>query len=195
MTYAEWKTYRWEVLHLPGPVDRWLVANIRSPRINFLQHYLMSKGGYGYVTCFIEIKSEEVCFFVIQIYQCVGLIYYLAPKHESPCTKVDYVYTYINAVASPQSKTNLFLRTSPRAILEWFTGSNTAIDAPDWPSWDRKTWEFQQPELNFASLFMQMASWEANQNQVSFAQLRHRPMLTYFYSQAFRIRWPNGHNR
>jgi hypothetical protein len=93
MTYAERKTYRWEVLHLPGPVDRWLVANIRSPRINFLQHYLMSKDGYGYVTCFVEIESEEVRFFVIQIYQRVSLIYYLAPKHESPCTKVDYVYT------------------------------------------------------------------------------------------------------
>ena len=28
MTYAERQTYRQEVLHLPGPVDRWLIANI-----------------------------------------------------------------------------------------------------------------------------------------------------------------------
>lgn len=68
-TYAERQTYRWEVLHMPGPVDRWLVANIRSPRINFLQHYLMSEDGCGYVTCFVEIESEEVRSFVIQIYR------------------------------------------------------------------------------------------------------------------------------
>jgi hypothetical protein len=106
------------------------------------------------------------------------------------------MYTlYIKAVTSLQPKTNLFLRTSPRAILERFAGSNTAIDAPDWASWGRKTWEFQQPELNFASLFVRMASWEANRNQVSFAQLRRRPMLTYFYSQAFRTRWSSGRSR
>jgi hypothetical protein len=60
MTYAERQTYRQEVLHLPGPVDRWLIANIRSPRVNFLQHYLMFKEGYGYVACFVEIESDEV---------------------------------------------------------------------------------------------------------------------------------------
>jgi hypothetical protein len=61
MTYAQRQMYRQEVLHLPGPVDRWLIANIRSPCINFLQHYLMFKEGYGYVACFVEIESEEVC--------------------------------------------------------------------------------------------------------------------------------------
>ena len=60
MTYAERQTYRQEVLHLPGPVDCWLVANIRSPCINFLQHYLMFEDGYGYTACFVEIESEEV---------------------------------------------------------------------------------------------------------------------------------------
>jgi hypothetical protein len=61
MTYAEQQTYRREVLHLPGPVDRWLIANIRTPRISFLQHYLMFKEEYGYVNCFVEIESEKVC--------------------------------------------------------------------------------------------------------------------------------------
>jgi hypothetical protein len=62
--------------------------------------------------------------------------------------------------------------------LERFTGSNSAIDAPDWTSWERKTWEFQQPELDFASLFVRMASWEENQNQVCFTNFYHLSMQT-----------------
>jgi hypothetical protein len=60
-TYAERQAYRHDVLHLPGPVDRWLLTNIRSPRINFLQDYLMLVDVKNqYVTCFVEIESEEV---------------------------------------------------------------------------------------------------------------------------------------
>ena len=45
---------------------------------------------------------------------------------------------YIEAVASPRSKLHLHLRKSPRAILERLMGLNTAIDAPDWTSWECK---------------------------------------------------------
>ena len=61
-TYAERQAYRRDVLRLPGPVDRWLLANIRSPHINFLQDYLMFAGVKNeYVICTVEIESETVC--------------------------------------------------------------------------------------------------------------------------------------
>jgi hypothetical protein len=64
-TYAERQAYRRNVLRLPGPVDRWLLTNIRSPRINFLQDYLMfADAKYEYVTCIVEIESEVVSLLV-----------------------------------------------------------------------------------------------------------------------------------
>jgi hypothetical protein len=62
-TEAERRAYRHDILHLPGPVDRWLVSNIRSPRINFLQDYLLLTPediADQYVTCIVEIESEVV---------------------------------------------------------------------------------------------------------------------------------------
>jgi len=60
-TYAERQAYRRDVLHLPGPVDRWLLTNIRSPRIDFLKDYLMlADVKYQYVTCIAEIESTTV---------------------------------------------------------------------------------------------------------------------------------------
>ena len=60
-TYAERQAYRRDVLHLPGPVDRWLLTNIRSPRIDFLKDYLMlTDVQYQYVTCIVEIESTTV---------------------------------------------------------------------------------------------------------------------------------------
>jgi hypothetical protein len=62
--------------------------------------------------------------------------------------------------------------------MERFTGLNTALNAPDWTSWERKTWEFQQPKLNFASLFVRMAEWEENKHQVCLGYFQHASMLT-----------------
>ena len=60
-TYAEWQAYRCDVLRLPGPIDRWLLANIRSTRINFLHDYLMFADVKNeYVICTVEIESETV---------------------------------------------------------------------------------------------------------------------------------------
>jgi hypothetical protein len=50
---------------------------------------------------------------------------------------------------------------------------NTALNAPDWTSLERKTYEFQQPALNFASLFTRMADWEENKNQVCSDRFYH----------------------
>jgi hypothetical protein len=78
---------------------------------------------------------------------------------------------YIKAISSPQMQTALLLRTSPWAIMEQFTGLNTALNAPSWTSWTRKTWKFQQPKLNFASLFVRMADWEENKVEVCLGYL------------------------
>jgi hypothetical protein len=62
-TEAERRAYRRDVLHLPGPVDRWLVSNIRSPRINFLHDYLLlipEDITDQYVICIVEIETEVV---------------------------------------------------------------------------------------------------------------------------------------
>lgn len=55
-TYAERLAYRENILHLPGPVDRWLTANSRSPRfVMVLQNYLMlADVETEYVTCLVE---------------------------------------------------------------------------------------------------------------------------------------------
>lgn len=60
-TYAERKAYREDVLKLPGPVDRWLSANLRCPRIGFLQDYLMLEEiQTEYVNCVVEREYAEV---------------------------------------------------------------------------------------------------------------------------------------
>ena len=61
-TYQERMAYRREVLKLPGPIDRWLTANSRSPRISFLHDYLMIDDMQkDYVICFVEAVYVEVC--------------------------------------------------------------------------------------------------------------------------------------
>jgi hypothetical protein len=60
-TYEQRKTYREKVLNLPGPVDRWLTANSRSPRINCLRDYLMlTEVTSEYVTCLVTREYEAV---------------------------------------------------------------------------------------------------------------------------------------
>jgi hypothetical protein len=60
-TFLERQAYRRDVLQLPGPVDRWLTANTRSPNILFLQDYLMLGNVKAErVTCFVECVHIEV---------------------------------------------------------------------------------------------------------------------------------------
>jgi hypothetical protein len=58
------------------------------------------------------------------------------------------------------------LRKSPQAILERFVGSSEALDAPEWTRWIQPTLEFQQPKATFVTLFIQMAQWDENKNEV-----------------------------
>lgn len=62
-------------------------------------------------------------------------------------------------------------RTSPRALLDRFVGSKQAIDAPEWTQWDDPTLKFQQPLATFAALFMKVATWNVNAQNVSLLQL------------------------
>jgi hypothetical protein len=60
-TYAERQMYRENVLKLPGPVDRWLTANSRMPRIMGLRDYLMlTEVQTEYVTCLVEREYVAV---------------------------------------------------------------------------------------------------------------------------------------
>lgn len=60
-TYAERVKYREDVLKLPGPVDRWLTANSRMPRLLFLHNYLMLTGVQNeHVACLVEREYTDV---------------------------------------------------------------------------------------------------------------------------------------
>jgi hypothetical protein len=74
-TYAERQAYRRNVLCLPGPVDRWLLANIRSPHVGFLRDYLMfADVRNAHVTCLVEIEHEVVSSTVSIIHGCLTLM-------------------------------------------------------------------------------------------------------------------------
>jgi hypothetical protein len=60
-TDVERQAYRRDVLGLPGPVDRWLIANSRSPNISFLKDYLLLADiTREYVNCVVEHVCELV---------------------------------------------------------------------------------------------------------------------------------------
>lgn len=62
MSYAEQETYRLNFLgQILGPVDKWLIANARSPRMGFLKDYLMlTNPKVEYVDCCVDLVCEVV---------------------------------------------------------------------------------------------------------------------------------------
>lgn len=78
---------------------------------------------------------------------------------------------YITAQVPSSSPALLFLRSSPRALLERFVGSNNAIHAPEWTRWETSSLEFQQPKRTFAALFVRFAELDENQSIVGLAFL------------------------
>ena len=61
MSYAEKQAYRHDVLKLPGPVDRWLTSNRRSPWIAFQRDYmLLADIQSSHVVCFIASVAKKV---------------------------------------------------------------------------------------------------------------------------------------
>lgn len=65
-TYAECLAYR-EALGLPGPVDRWLTANVRSNRIAFLRDYLMLVDANGADCVEVCVRSSCVKVSTVQL--------------------------------------------------------------------------------------------------------------------------------
>lgn len=60
-SYAEILAYRRDVLKLPGPVDRWLTSNRRSPWIEFQRDYMLLPDiQSSHVVCFIEFTAKKV---------------------------------------------------------------------------------------------------------------------------------------
>jgi len=136
--------YRRDVLKLPGPVDRWLISNSRSPRVSFLSDYLMiSDTREQYVVCVVEVESSSL----LQSFNNPG-----DDQHDK--------FTLFLTAYDPTFTTR-FRRRSPRIVLEQFFGFQDSIAAPEWAS-RRERLEFQQPRATFAELFWKMASWDAN---------------------------------
>ena len=73
-TYAEQQAYRLGIPGFPGHVDRWLIANSRSPQINHLSDYLMLRDPSSeYVTCFVERRCNNVSTIQIRLSRILWL--------------------------------------------------------------------------------------------------------------------------
>lgn len=60
-SYAEMQAYHRDVLKLPGPVDRWLTSNRRSPWVAFLSDYMLLPDiRSSHVVCYIQAVAQEV---------------------------------------------------------------------------------------------------------------------------------------
>lgn len=174
-TYAEHQAYRLGVAGYPGPVDRWLISNSRSPRIDFLQnHLLLDNPKYEHVICTVEPRYEVVSDIFLTLCSPNDNPNFYIPgfsKQKLIDNEPLQIYTlYLTASAAPGSRINLLLRKSPQVIIDRHCGSNQEALAPLWTRWSSTHWqslEFQQPTQTFAKLFVEMASWEFNKDQVS----------------------------
>ncbi|KZP15449.1 hypothetical protein FIBSPDRAFT_958786 [Athelia psychrophila] len=151
-SYAERQAYR-VALGLPGPVDRWLTSNIRSNRVAFLKDYLMliDVNGIDCVECCVQVACVKT------------------PANRDNFEQPNIWTLYLTATAPPRTGSGQAVTTSPCAILERYTGSNTAIDAPEWTLWNRPVEKFQQPRAAFGVLFTRMALWKDNRDQPQLA--------------------------
>jgi hypothetical protein len=157
---AERTAYRRDILNIPGPIDRWLTTNARSPRISFLQDYLMITAiASEYVVCIVEMAQVQRA--VSSFQTLVGYLSLMLAQGTLNIYTL-YLTAYDTSFLTPS-----FLRTSPRIVLQRFAGTKDDIDAPEWTSWTSPTLEFQQPRATFAVLFLQMANWEVNRVRVS----------------------------
>lgn len=161
-TPAERQRYCRDVLKLPGPIDRWLTVNSRSPRIDFLKDYLLLEDvQVEYVDCIVKAVCVKVC----HLLSCTNNYFNLFVQKSDNDPALEYTL-YITARASPASRMGQFLSQSPQATLERFVGSRDAINAPEWIRWAQPTLEFQQPKATFVALFIRMAEWDNNKRQV-----------------------------
>lgn len=95
-TYGERQEYRRDVLLLPGPVDRWLTTNIRTPHINFLKDYLLLADlQTEYVTCSVELVCTKVCIFYFVI------IYFRSDNNHDKSRQPMIAQTSTNLLSIP----------------------------------------------------------------------------------------------
>jgi hypothetical protein len=164
-TYQERMAYRREVLKLPGPIDRWLTANSRSPWISFLRDYLMIDDMQkDYVICFVEAVYVEVCLLSYRPEHFSTL--WQGAVNSAGFKQPDTHSLFVTARAAPGAENSMLLYISPRALLERFVGSSQALDAPAWTAWTQPSLEFEQLRATFTELFVRMADWEINKIQV-----------------------------
>lgn len=166
-TYAQRQACR-RALNLPGRVDRWLTSNMRTTRIAGFADYMMldDVNGADCVVCTVELVCVKVrtrCHtsatqFTHYVYQ--GL------RNLDQFAQPDLYTLYLTAVAPPRTRSSQRSSTSPRATLDRFLGSKSAIDAPEWAQWTASTTTFQQPRASFATLFTRMAMWPVNASEV-----------------------------
>ncbi|KAJ7572676.1 hypothetical protein C8J56DRAFT_1174800 [Mycena floridula] len=138
-------TIRRDILHIPGPLDRWIHQNSQNAWFTeFSPQMLEGIGG-----------NEVLC----QLFRIVV---------EAPAETGDDFFT-------PDPDTHfLWLKAyapflleeveSPWAILDMHVGELCNLDAPDWmgSDWNGSTVCFRQDRAQFALLFASMAFWEHN---------------------------------
>src|ERR1700683_2264547 len=87
------------------------------------------------------------------------------PHNSAGLSQLEMHLLYITASVPRSIQASVFLRKSPRALLERFTGFNNVLNTPEWTRWTHPILEFQQPRASFADLFVRMATWEGNKDE------------------------------
>lgn len=102
-----------------------------------------------------------------QTVKSIHIVHYLqTPTNRDNFEQPEIWTLYLTATAPARTGSEQVATTSPRAILERYIGSNTAVDAPEWTLWTRSVEKLQQPRAAFGVLFTRMALWKDNRDQV-----------------------------
>jgi hypothetical protein len=90
-----------------------------------------------------------------------------APETDSICINPPMYTLYISARGFYGIEAYHFFRQSPRAVLDRFLGNQYARNAPKWTQWTQSSVIFKYRTMSFARLFLQIATSEANLDEVS----------------------------
>ncbi|KXN86482.1 hypothetical protein AN958_10016 [Leucoagaricus sp. SymC.cos] len=137
--------YRLDVLGLPGPINRWLMANIEK---------LPCKFSSADELALEDVEVNEV--FV----QSERVVEKPADDGDSPFTESP-TYPYTRAFVSHALLVPLWARSSSWAVLETFKGTADDLRAPNWVSWDNNHYFPQHLNL-FIAFSIQVAEWTVN---------------------------------
>ena len=166
-SYAERQAYCWDVLNLPGPIDRWLTSNCQSPWVAFLRDYMLLPDIQSlHVVCIVWVICKTVSNCYSKNYIDLNWHHPEMSGTDNHLNQVTKFTLYITAVSPRTDHTTRSV--SPRAVLEIFTGSKHALNALEWTQWTCPTLQFQQPCASFAALFARMVLWDVNRDDVFF---------------------------